>query len=255
MKSRTFVGIAVVAKYCVFSMPTALRALDRIWVSIPLPGYREANEMVTYFGLSANGLPRIERQLDQDLTWLTELPPVDESLGDDHPAAPRPHRPATSSELESLLEGTAAWTPTSFRTFVGSPEPRARVRSCTACYLDLAEIPVPVTTGGWLIHFLSDQQWTLHWLLYSGNDGDEAVVVSETPLGFREDPGSARQFLDAFDPSTGLAAVCAESFSEFLYRFWIENEIWFALASKNARRDLTAEELRYIEQYKRSGSR
>jgi len=23
--------------------------------------------------------------------------------------------------------------------------------------------------------------------------------------------------------------VCADSFAEFLYRFWIENEIWYAL--------------------------
>ena len=34
-------------------------------------------------------------------------------------------------------------------------------------------------------------------------------------------------------------AYCAPSFSEFLYRFWIENEIWFALEDDASRRPLT----------------
>jgi hypothetical protein len=34
-----------------------------------------------------------------------------------------------------------------------------------------------------------------------------------------------------FDPGRGDGALCAESFSEFLYRFWIENEFRFKLSA------------------------
>jgi integrase len=47
-----------------------------------------------------------------------------------------------------------------------------------------------------------------------------------------------------FDSASGDAAVCAESFTEFLYRFWIENEIWFKLADPaDEPRGLTPEQL------------
>lgn len=104
--------------------------------------------------------------------------------------------------------------------------------------------------AGTLLHFLSDSQWVCHWLLYTGPDG-EAVVTSYDPLGFElgEDEETVREASSA----TLDAAVCAESFSEFLYRFWIENEIWFALARPGLLRRprLTDEQRRYVEHYAR----
>jgi hypothetical protein len=65
------------------------------------------------------------------------------------------------------------------------------VRSCTACYLDLGDLLVPVAghaaDDAWLIHFLSDQQWVMHWLLYADHDSHEAVVATHVPLGFEGD--------------------------------------------------------------------
>jgi hypothetical protein len=47
------------------------------------------------------------------------------------------------------------------------------------------------------------------------------------------------------------AAVCAHSFSEFLYRLWIENEIFFRLRGPEAgRRPLTDEQRRYGEHFR-----
>jgi hypothetical protein len=121
------------------------------------------------------------------------------------------------------------------------------VRSCTACYLDLGDIAVDVAGEGWLIHFLSDQQWALHWLLYAGSDGSEAVVVTDSPFGFED-----------AEPRISSAAVvdggvCAPSFSEFLYRFWIENEIWFRVVEPDPGEPpeppLTDEQRRYAEHY------
>ena len=41
--------------------------------------------------------------------------------------------------------------------------------------------------------------------------------------------------------------LCADSFSEFLYRFWIENEIWYDLSDPPS--ELTTEQQRYVEHY------
>ena len=122
------------------------------------------------------------------------------------------------------------------------------MRSCTACYLDLGNFPVKVTGGGRLIHFLSDQQWVRHWLLYLGDDGAEAVVSTYDPYGFELGDDEELEAPDRFQPGAADALLCADSFSEFLYRFWIENEIWFALSE---RQPLTDEQRHYAEHYAR----
>jgi hypothetical protein len=220
-------------------MPQALAGLHRVWWSIELPGYRNHPELATYSPFDYEGLPPIKEQLDAELAWLTEKPApkgpfIDESDSD-------PMRAATLDELEALLPSGADRTPPAFRAFLAKQAAQHRVRSATACYLDLGEFPVEVEGGGTLIHFLSDQQWVLHWLLFVGTDDEEAVVVSYRPYGF-DVPDEAPRHFDQRKHS----AVCAESFSEFLYRFWIENEIWFAIEKK---RELTDEQRAYAEHY------
>ena len=83
----------------------------------------------------------------------------------------------------------------------------------------------------------------MHWLLYLGRDGKEAVVATEEPFGFVTDDAVR----DRFDLTAGNPTVCADSFSEFLYRFWIENEIWFRLNSGNSELPITDEQRRYAE--------
>jgi hypothetical protein len=233
-------------------MAKALPELPRRWPSIDLPGYRaHLTDYATYSAFEYASLPPIERELDEELGWLRSERPVEESLAASDPHDPQPSRKATTKELEALLGGRKLELPRSFQTFVASPEPRSRVRSCTACYLDLGDFPVRVASDGWLVHFLSDQQWALHWLLFTGADGSEAVVVTELPAGFEADDDSPRAFPAGLDPASTEAAVCAESFSEFLYRFWIENEIWFALAGEGTNaRPLTDEQARYAEHYR-----
>jgi hypothetical protein len=88
----------------------------------------------------------------------------------------------------------------------------------------------------------------LHWLLYVGPEGSEAVLVTESPLGFDDERGGASVHL-----ATPDGAVCASSFSEFLYRFWIENEIWFRVVEPDsdepAEPPLTDEQRSYAEHY------
>ena len=225
----------------------ALPGLPRGWWGIELPGYRKALAGVATYSRHAANLPPIERELDDELELLRAQPPVSESIAG-AAASPEPTRPATRGELRALLGRNDLALPRSFSTFIGDTEARKRVRSCTACYLDLADSLVAAPGGGHLIHFLSDQQWVLHWLLYVGRDGNEAVVSTEIPYGF-DTPEAPSRF--ELLPTAGV--VCAESFAEFLYHFWIENEIWFALAGPaDEPRPLTEEQRRYAEHYVRS---
>ena len=82
-------------------------------------------------------------------------------------------------------------------------------------------------------------------------NGTEAVVSTSAPYGFALGDEAADFELtasDRFEPGADEALLCADSFSEFVYRFWIENEIWFAL---NERRGLTPEQERYVGHYVR----
>lgn len=226
----------------------ALPTLPRAWWSTDLPGFREHPQaFATYSAFDYAALPPIRRPLDPDLHWLSEQPVVARSLGDVDPGDAVPERRATAAELQDLMAGRKIALPPTFRAFVTDAEPRKRVRSATLCYLDLGEFVVDVEGGGSMLHFLSDQQWILHWLLFVGDDGSEAVVVSETPLGLEAD----EQRFARFDPTTDAATVCSESFSEFLYRFWIDNEIYFKTA-RTARDEppLTDEQRRYAEHFR-----
>lgn len=105
---------------------------------------------------------------------------------------------------------------------------------------------------GHLVHFLSDSQSCSHWYLNILPGGVSAVLTSPDLYGLKiensdwiETPSCRLERIDL----SGLEfAYCAPSFSEFLYRFWIENEIWFALADKRKRR-LNTLELDYVGHY------
>ncbi len=223
----------------------ALETLSRVWEFPSLPGYREPEgPHSTYYAGDYRGLPPIGCELDEGFCWLRAQPTVLGSLVD-AATPPAPARSASADQLDELIGDSGAVPPRSFATFVADQDLRARIRSCTACYLDLEEVVVPVDDGGWLIHFLSDQQWVLHWLLYVAPHKAEAVIVTDVPFGFRDDEAPAR-----FDPTSGNAAVCAESFSEFVYRFWIENEIWYRATDPDDEPPLSDEQRAYAEHYR-----
>jgi hypothetical protein len=221
-------------------MPS-LHALPRTWLSFELPGYRRSGHLfATYTTYAHEGLPPIEESLDDELRWLLDRPAVPPpTLADANEGLPRP----TIDDLRRVAGEIDL--PPSFAAFFASPEPGTRIRSRNDCYLDVGDFALPVTGGGTLVHFLADPQGVLRWLVYVGPDGSESVVVTDIPLCF--DLGD--DDLRVFDPRTTRAFVCADSFSEFLYRFWIENEIWFRLAGPDANRTLTEEQLWYAEHY------
>jgi hypothetical protein len=61
-----------------------------------------------------------------------------------------------------------------------------------------------------------------------------------------EEPGAS------FEP--GLMVYCSPDFESFLYRFWIEDEIWQALSWDVDNRKLTQPEQGYVNHYLRKHS-
>jgi hypothetical protein len=203
---------------------TALPSIPRVWEGIALPGVFEPDR-TTYSPIPLDAMSPTGQAFDSTLSWLLETQTHDRSLqrGPDDPA----ERDADAAGLQAIAPSLSL--PPAFRKFIEDPEPRRHIRSATACYLDLAHFTVVVSDGGVLIHFLSDQQWVLHWLLYVNPDGSQAVVVSPDPLGFDDGEDELGRLLDVND-APDLMTVCSETFEEFLYRFWIENELFHRLA-------------------------
>ena len=201
--------------------------LPRAWWFPELEGYRSSDDD-TYLRHELDEQPRLG-DLDEDLSWLEGLPTKAPAI--DRVDGGYQSRPLTAENLESLTAGLPL--PRSLLLLGRRQDLQRRIRSATACYLDLADFVVPTSNpDGHLLHFLSDQQWIRHWLVYLCSDGTECVVTSGEPVGFTldddwEDPPPNPLPLDgSFD-----LEVCADSFVEFLYRYWIENELFFAIDS------------------------
>jgi hypothetical protein len=203
-----------------------LASLPRVWWFPQISGF--FGECPTYVRHALDDQPRVPN-LDDRLSWLeaeAEKPTWSIDRGDDRQQT----RALTPAGLEIVSKGLPL--PSSLLFFARHHELQRRVRSATACYLDLADFPALTSAegGGYLIHLLSDQQWCRHWMLYLDIAGNEAVVTSTEPIGFDlPDDYPALPPVLPISSATLNLEVCADSFVEFLYRFWIENEISFAL--------------------------
>ena len=140
--------------------------------------------------------------------------------------------------------------PDDFIQFVRSPQLRDRLISCTDCYLELSDrlIGSPNKDGGYLIRFLSDSQNILQWYLYISANNAPFVVASlpewldEIDDNFTYSETGDETLDDVIIPKD--ITYCAETFESFIYRFWIENSLWFTLQDKQP---LTEEEQKYID--------
>lgn len=179
-------------------------------------------------------LPPVPFELRGDLEWLAKQPAHDEWAINGN---------ATTRLLELLAHCRRAGVPlpADFTLFMATATLQYRVRSSTACFLDLAHASVPLPDGGGhLVRFLADQQGCLYWYLYVTGDGtDHAVVCSGDYYDVADE--------EAADPDPAEIHFCAESFEAFLCRFWLENEIWFATVGGTPMPDVGAE---YIDLYR-----
>ncbi len=224
-------------------MNTAQSPFPPAWWSFDLGKHRPCDG--TYCFYPYDSIPPLDESLLQgNFQWLGNL---DESLQTTMSLYERPEaQTKIAARLKNLLVEAARLQlklPDPFLKFMGSPTLPDQIPSCTACYFDLSDhiIQLPIEDGCYLIRFLNDQQEVLLWYLYLTPESEHCVLVS--PISF-DDEELAAIPPDVIRQNTFF---CAPTFETFLYRFWLENKIWFALDEKEA---LTDAQRRYLEHYK-----
>jgi hypothetical protein len=225
-------------------MADSLADLKTGWWSFSLPGYRDHPTPATYSLFSYKKLPTIQAPADPDWHWLESQPQQAKwSLSaNSYPDGSRPDL----SHLRPLLEQLAFEMPAEFVAFFEMPSLHRRIRSCTGCMLELSDFPVSTRAppNGAIIQFLVDQQSVLRWYLFADSASTQAVLVSGEVYGMDYSPTAGRrESIDLFRDDFWL---CAHSFYEFIFRFWLENEVCFALTE---RRQPTPEQLDYLSYY------
>lgn len=218
--------------------------LSKGWWSFDLPGIRESGSQTTYALFAYQDLPPL-KDPGNNFSWLMAHPAQPQSILDESQPGLAP--------LSDLMPHVAALLPEPFRAFSRNTALQKRVRSCTGCFLEAPDYLIRVTAPveGWLVHFLSDAQWVLHWYMYLSAGGAHCVVVSRQAIGFREEQEPDWSWENfSIDMSSQEAWLCAPTFSAFLYRFWLENELWFAIQEH---RKLTAVQRQYAEHYRLAG--
>lgn len=213
------------------------------WFCFALPGIRDHPSNYTTYSLFAyETLPPLQVPEEDSLGWLLSQPLQPRwSLAENGDTRP------DLSKLPDLAARGQVGLPAEFSTLMQSEALQARLRSCTACFLELNNYVVRTRrpAEGVLLHFLSDQQWCLHWHLYLTLSGAHCVLVSGEAYGFDFDPQEPRRA--EIDLLAEEVWLCAPTFAEFLYRFWLENEIFFRLFDKLP---LTAEQQAYADFYR-----
>ncbi len=223
------------------------------WWSFDLGAYRPCDG--TYCFYPYESLPSIdEAALTGTLAWLGPLEDEVASVMDVHHASDE-----ALGRLKSDIEKIAAEAkplqlslPEAFLRLMGSRELQDRIPSCTACYFSLADkiLPCPGSEDGYIIRFLNDQQDVLVWYLYLTPRGEQCVLVSPILLDEFAGPENAGNLTDEWRKAIlANTLVCAPSFEAFIYRFWLENTIWFNVNEEASA--LTEAQQRYLAHYNR----
>ncbi len=215
------------------------------WWSFDLGKYRPCDG--TYQLYPYTSLPPLPEP-DESLSWLGPLNDSVDAQMSVHRNAPEERGALDTIIAEARALGLSL--PHSFTRLMASPELQDRIPSCTACYFKLGDhlIPCPGANGAYIVPFLSDQQDCVLWYLYLSPEGASRVLAF---------PGGMMECVEAIGkPDTNwtmndivsAVRVCAPSFATFIYRFWLENTIWFKLNSSDAA-PFTAVEQAYLDHY------
>jgi uncharacterized protein (TIGR02996 family) len=219
-----------------FDQPHLMRAnptpFPAQWVGTDLPGCRDVDG--TYAGSGYQYLPPLPvERFRGDWRWLL-------------PAGHKPRAGTHGARIARLAEAGGLTLPPGFVEFANDAAAQALIRSNTDCYFDWAKALAdsPAGAGGSLIRFYDDSQSCVFWYLYATPTGYSCVVASPNLYGE-----------GGWDDRPGDVWFCAPSCEAFVYRTWIENEIWFRLADPtfdfHDPRPMTPEMQAYLDHFRR----
>lgn len=218
--------------------------LKKGWLFTRIRGIRDVEESGTYFLFDYNKLPPIQIELDDAFNWMKPYP---EWVSDNDKEYD------FKDQLVSLnkeAENKGLIIPNSFNVFLNDIELIRRIRSNTDCYFELGDTieEIPNTNGLHFIHFLSDSQYCGFWYLCLDKNGNNFVVTSGNLYGHTEEGYEMFRENDA-----EIGYICSSNFKEFIFRFWIENEICYkAVYNKEA---LNKIEKNYADFYRKENER
>ena len=217
------------------------------WISFGLGDVRPCD--ATYCVYADSDLPPLPvGPYTGEPHWLPPLAPdLDQRMKAFRPPpADRDRSRANLPRLATAVQRAGLELPPAFLRLMGSQVLQDRIPSCTACYFELRGqlLPCPGSEEAFMVSFLIDQQAVVTWYLVLTRNAGHCVVASSVhPVELAGDRLAQAQAVFIDD-----AVVCARSFEEFLYRFWLENIIYFALYDG---RPLTDEQRRYVDFYRR----
>lgn len=224
----------------------------KVWIGPGIPGVRDCRG--TYCETPLQRMPLVEAS--DNLSWLEPLDPaLDAEFRRRHPRAETGGSPyliearqVYSQNAKTILAQAKTLKlrlPEAFKELVQSADLNGRFLSPTACDFDLPEkiVSAPFGLDGHIIRFLNDQQCCVLWYLYLPAHG-APVVLAYYPVEGTEfleelDMNDVRAVAEASDATR----VVAHTFVEFLYRYWIESNVWF---KKYYGIDLSSTEEAYI---------
>ena len=196
------------------------------WWSFDLGKYRACNGTYCFFPYES--IPPLDQGLFRgEFQWLAELDAAHRTQQEIYDQDDTPHE-QLAPRLEQLRAHAGQLglsLPESFLKFMRSGALQDQIPSCTACYFKLGDqiVKSPAGDKGFFLRFLNDQQDCILWYLYLTPAGGHCVVASPMAL---DEPD---ELPDSAEVIAQHIVYCAPTFEEFIYRFWLENTIWFAL--------------------------
>lgn len=213
-----------------------LLEVKEMWWGVGL-GKRESS--ATYQGFAYHQQPPLPvGRFDGSFIWLRAAKPID---------PPRKADREWPTRIRKLrAEG---WqVPLVFEQFICDGELLRRIPSCTANFFlpgKDAEVH-PLDEESRFITFYSDSQSCVLWGIRVGKGDDSyAPILGGVPESPDEEPAAGEPYFSF--PSLTFSAPTLES---FIYRWWMENTIWFATRWPEGQRALTADEQAYLDHLK-----
>jgi len=148
----------------------------------------------------------------------------------------------SKAELMAACQESNVHIPPEFFRFMDNIDLVTRIRSPTDCEFvyPRAIIPYPSSHAGHFVHFYSDSQDCWLWYLYIDPEQNCVVIAADD---FLDEPHDDEYWYNEH----GHMNLCASSFESFMFRLWIENEIWFRLVQNDL--PLTHQMIEYLRFY------
>jgi hypothetical protein len=229
--------------------------LKKMWIGSNLKGIREFEKLSTYNMFSFEDLPPINQELTNDFHWLksaiksTELRNQELIFLEDIRILDCIKGVDYSEDIKKIEEQLCEFgieLPKEISNFFCLPEVNCRIRSSTDNFYELGDFIEIISADQtyYMLHFYSDSQYCMLWYICFREDGSHFIVATHKLYGHKYSFNYNEEFKE---DSHFIGYYCANSFKEFIYRYDIEQRIWFKI---NWYKDeLNEDEQEYVNHY------